>query len=252
MVSVLPYDEEKCLKSKQILGTNFIYQKKFAPSNKIGNCTTLFRKLEPIDKFDFYKKYFEYASTHINLPISERGLTYEEMVDSAKRYKQEYENSKYFKEENEWELYYYNLILHVISETYDGKINEMSFKKYLEGNGCQCDWFSSMLDTSYGSDIRVEYNGMIFAVQVKPYSFFLSKRKDVIEDRIALCLKYEKLLKEYSMKTYYAVYSKNGNIVKWASKPNGKKLFKISDFVTYDVNNIKKTMVDKYPSLLFV
>ena len=77
------YFRNKTLKAKEQLRKvsliREIWHSRFAPSNKIGNCTDLFRKHNPISEKDFCDKYFKYAEEHQDLPINERGLTYDEL-----------------------------------------------------------------------------------------------------------------------------------------------------------------------------
>ena len=239
------FNSDKCLKSKAILGKNSIistiWHNYFAPSNKIGNCTNLYRLLEPTDCNDFYEKYVKYGEEHSCLPISKRGLSYNELVLLAEKYKKTVEdklNVKY-----DLSIYFYDALCHIIVETWDGQQNERDFIKFLTNLGYNCSKFDGKIDAEYGVDIKVTRDdGRISAIQIKPISFFKSNRSDVQADRISLCVKYEEALKKFGFKTYYAIYSKDkttGDIT-WVKNGNGYR-FRINELFDYDPTDIKGT-----------
>ena len=234
------FNIEKCLKAKEELHkydiVGKIWRENFSPSNSIGNCTYLYRLLNPENYIDFYKKYIEYADKNSLLNIWKRGLTEEEIIKLAINYKELVEKNSNINKP--FETYLYDAICHIIVETYDGQFQEKEFIEYLKEKGFNCTKFDSNIDTKYGVDIKVTTDvNKVFAIQIKPISFFLSNRQDVINDRINLCIKYEKALKELNIKTYYAIYDKNKktNEIKWfKNKDNGFK-FRITDLLTYDI-----------------
>lgn len=239
------FDNEECLKSKAILGKNgivsTIWHNYFAPSNRIGNCTNLYRKLNPTDCNDFYEKYIKYGEEHMELPISKRGLSYDELVSVAERYKKAVEektNLSY-----DLSVYFYDALCHIIVETWDGQQNERDFIKFLTNLGYKCSKFDGKIDAKYGVDIKVTRNdGRVSAIQIKPISFFKSNRSDVQTDRINLCIKYEEALKNLQFKTYYAIYVKDkatGDIT-WVKNGNGYR-FRINELFNYDQNDIRGT-----------
>jgi len=223
-----------------------IYRDNFSPSNVIGNCTNLYRKLQPKDDKDFCDKYFKYASENKSLPIRDRGLTYEEYEATVKRYM---ELANACDEETfEYEDYFYDLLCHIITETYDGQQNEREFREFLTKLGYECDYFDGKIDAYYGLDIKVTRNdGKLSAIQIKPISFFKSTRTDVHRDRINLVAKYYNALNDLGIKTYYAIYykDKKTNTILWLKNGNGYR-FKLNELFSYDLKNIEKTLSVKY------
>lgn len=239
------FNNEECLKAKALLGKNnvisTIWHDYFAPSNRIGNCTNLYRKLKPESCEDFYKKYLEYAENNQTLPISQRGLTYDELSSLAERYKKTVEDKTNLS--YEISTYFYDALCHIIVETWDGQANERDFISYLKGLGYNCSKFDGAVDAKYGVDIKVERgDGRVSAIQIKPISFFKSNRSDVQSDRINLCQKYEEALNDMGIKTYYAIYVKDretGDIT-WV-KNNGMYRFRIGELFNYDPSDIRGT-----------
>ncbi len=239
------FDYKKCLEAKKLLGKNStistIWRNCFAPSNKIGNCTNLYRKLQPKDAEDFCGKYVKYAEQNKNLPISQRGLTIDELIDLSEKYKELSESKTKLSYDSS--IYLNDALCHIIIETWDGQQNERDFISYLEKLGYKCSKFDGSVDAKYGVDIKVERgDGRISAIQIKPISFFKSNRNDVQNDRINLCLKYETALRDIGIKTYYAIYYKDkitGDIT-WV-KNNGMYRFRINELFNYDPVDIRGT-----------
>lgn len=239
------FDKGKCVEAKSILGKNSIisgiWRNNFAPSNRIGNCTNLYRKLLPSSVDNFYEKYVEYAEKNNSLPISQRGLSYNELISLADRYKKQSEEKANVN--LDLSVFFYDALCHIIVETWDGQQNERDFVTFLTSLGYRCSKFDGSIDAKYGVDIKVERNdGRISAIQIKPISFFKSNRNDVQYDRIHLCEKYEDALKEFGFKTYYAIYVKDKETgdVKWVKNGNGYR-FRINELFNYNPSDIRGT-----------
>jgi hypothetical protein len=249
MGTEIEFDEEKCIVAKRKIGNNAtisrIWRQYFAPSNRIGNMTTLYRKLKPSDPTDFYNKYIDYAQKNRSSSIKNRGLTYNELVKLAEKYRE-------FVEEKmgityDFETFFYDALCHIILETWDGQQNERDFKAYLKALGYECSEFKGSIDGEYGLDIKVTRNdGKISAIQIKPISFFVSWRDDVQLDRINFCRKYEKALNDLGIKTYYAIYVKDKKTdnVLWVKNGNMFR-FRINELFDYDPEDIEGTFTRK-------
>lgn len=243
------YNKEETLRAKEKLGKyssiSEIWRKKYAPSNRIGNCSNLFRLHKPKDENDFFEKYFRYAENNTHLPISQRGLTHSEFKELVKNYMDDAD--KTVDEQFSYEIYLNDCLCHIITETFSGKIQEMNFIAFLESLGYKCSFFDGKTDAKYGLDIKVtRHDGRVSAIQIKPLSFFKSNRSDVQKDRINLCVKYEETLRIYNIKTYYAIYYKDKETgeVLWLKNGNGYR-FKIDELFNYDHNDIQGTFVRK-------
>lgn len=240
------FSKEECLKAKSILGKNgtisTIWRNNFAPSNRIGNCTNLYRKLKPVSVDDFYEKYIEYGAGNPDMPISQRGLSYDELYALAERYKKVSEE-KTGVTAYDLSVFFYDALCHIIVETWDGQQNERDFVKFLTSLGYKCSKFDGRIDAEYGVDIKVERgDGVVSAIQIKPISFFKSNRHDVHMDRVHLCEKYEEALKNLKFKTYYAIYVKDketGDIT-WVKNGNGYR-FRINELFNYNPVDISGT-----------
>lgn len=249
MGSQIDFDKDKCIAARDILGKNptirTIYKNNFSYGKYIGNCTELFRRHNPTSYEDFYRKYITYAKEHPNKVIYYRGLSYDELLHTAEEYKKMTEE----KVDVNYDLsvYFYDLVCHIIIETYNGQNIERSFINYLTSLGYKCDNFVGRIDAKYGVDIRVtNKNDNVYAIQIKPISFFKSNKTDVQEDRISLCLKYTEAMAVLGIETFYAIYEENKetNEIKWLKNKNGFK-FKINDLFEFDKDNIANTIIRK-------
>lgn len=251
------YFKNRTVKAKEKIGKHNliseIWRYSYAPSNKIGNCTDLFRKLRPTNEKDFCDKYFQYAEEHKDeLPITKRGLTYDEFVKLVTEYMTRGNAASGY--EYEYDDYFNDALCHIITETYDGKIQEMDFMNFLTELGYECGYFDGKVDAKYGVDIKVTNpkNGKVSAIQIKPVSFFKSRRSDVVKDQKHLIHKYHNCLNDFGIKTYYAIYykDKETGAVLWLKNGDGYR-FKIDELFEYDVNDINSTfsckkLVDDY------
>ena len=244
------FNEKECNEAKKILGkyspVSDIWRGTFAPSNKIGNCTNLYRLHKPKNCKDFFEKYISYAAANKDKDVKERGLSFEELMVLAERYKTLAEQNMQIS--YDLSVYLNDALCHIIVETFNGQNREKVFSDFLEGynSNYKCSKFDGSIDAKYGVDIKVVWNNGIeektSAIQIKPLSFFKSNRSDVNMDRIGLCRKYEEFYREYDIKTYYAIYTtdKETGITKWVK--NGDKFrFKINELFNYDPSDIGGT-----------
>ena len=100
-------------------------------------------------------------------------------------------------------------------------------------------------DAELGADLWCEKDDEIFAVQVKPLTFFLgNSNQSLINDRIGAHKKVEKCLKKYGKKTYYVVYSPQTNT--FLKKENGKFAFRLEEFCDKQGHTNNFTVEDKF------
>lgn len=245
-MEIFDYDFKKCIECRNELNKNGdickIYKDNCSHSDCIGNCTNLYYELKPVDYYDFYQKYLEYAKNHINWKISYRGLTYEELYNLSVNFKTLVEEQTNFK--YDLEVYFYTLVCHIIIETFIGQDKEKRIMKYIEERGFKYEKVTGFKDSKNGVDILVKGNNTKFYVQVKPISFFLSKKIDVHEDRVACCYKREEVLKREGIDTYYIIYDLDWQTLelKWVVNKKGGLLFKLSELLKYNKENITETI----------
>lgn len=247
-MQIFLYDRENTIKAKRLLAKNEkitkIWHDNFAPSNKIGNCSNLFKILNPRSEKDFFNKYFEYAEKNRIKQIRYRGLTYDEFALFVNNYMKMGNdgNGEVFT----YDTYFNDAVCHIITETYDGKHREISIINYLENKmDCKCSFFDGAIDATYGVDIKCQKGNITQAIQVKPISFFLSHREDVIRDQIKLVSKYRKFYKDYGIKTYYVIYRDDNGKISWKQNNNGGIKFSLKDLFDYDKANISSTISSK-------
>ena len=244
------FNTDKCREAREALGrdkgVSDIWMRQFSPKTSIGLMSELYRKLSPTSPEDFYEKYVAYAEENHHLPIPDRGLTYEELLMLTGAYRQASLGHSLVTYSPE--MYFYDALCHIILETWEGQQNEREFSLFLNKLGYKTETFDGNVDALYGLDIKVTRNdGKVSAIQIKPISFFTSKRPDVVEHRRLLCKKYEKAYTEMNgLKTYYAVYhrDKATGEVTWIKNGNGFR-FKINELFIYDPRNIDGTFHDK-------
>lgn len=242
---VIQFDRESCIQARSILGkdktASVTWRFNFAPSNRIGNCTNLYRKIRPKTVEEFFDKYIGFAEEHPSLPIRDRGLTEHEILQVARDYKMMSENGT---DKNiEVSTYLYDALCHIIVETWDGQRNEREFADFLRSLGYRCENFDGSIDAKYGLDIKVtRADGRVSAIQIKPVSFFLSNRPDVQMDRINLCKKYEDALEQLGVKTYYAIYrtDKESGDTLWSKNGQGFR-YRINELFSYQKGDIEGT-----------
>ena len=241
------FDVKKCIEAKKKLNkydiTKRIYKLKCSYPHFLGNCTNLYHKLKPTDYYDFYDKELKYAEENHDLPIEDRGLTYEEFYFLAYKYKVLVENECKLK--YSLSTYFYALVCHAIIETFVGQKKEENVMKYIEQMGFTAKKVDGEKDAKYGVDIEVFNSDKHFYVQVKPISFFVSNYNDTQEDRISCCWKREEILRLENLDTYYIIYDMNWDTLElnWLLNKNNGILFKINDLFQYDKSDIKGTIV---------
>ena len=247
IVEIFEFDINKCIESKKILNSNaksrLIYKNKCSYSRFIGNCTNLYHRLKPLDYKDFYDKELKYAEENHDLPIEERGLTYEEFYMLAHKYKTLLEDCTTLR--YDISVYFYSLVCHAIVETFVGQKKEEAIMEHITGKGFKVNKVDGKKDAKYGVDIEVIGKGQHFYLQVKPISFFKSDYPDTHEDRIDACRKREEVLKLEGLDTYFIIYDLNWETsqIKWLNNKTSGILFKISDLFRYDKDDIKNSIV---------
>ena len=242
------FDIRKIIDAKNLLNKSDtirqIYKRNCSYPHFVGNCTDLYYLLKPFDYLDFYYKYIENAERNKHLPIERRGLTYKELYELAEKFQSLVEESTEFR--YDLSIYFYSLVCHIIVETFNGQKIEEIVMNNVKTMGFNVSKVNGSKDARQGIDIAVSNNDNKFYIQVKPISFFLSKKEDTQQDRISCCRKREKVMEMEGLDTYYMIYEMRSNIdeLKWVIKDNGKKLFKISDLFSYDKNDISGTIIN--------
>ena len=245
------FNVKLCLKSKEILKRNKdiagnITRNKYTKSGYIGNCMYLYNLLKPNDYEDFYNKILDYAESHKEIRVENRGLTYEELYHLAEEFKKETEENGGIN--TGLNIYFYTLVCHLVIETFDGAKAEELLTDYFKENGADVSKVDPVIDTRYGLDLDVKKDGTRFFVQVKPISFFLGKNLHTMKDKVKICVKREEVLEKYGINTYYAIYDidKEECRIRWVTNQKGKILFKIEELFAYDKDIIMNTDIEPF------
>lgn len=188
-----------------------IYKDYFSPAKVIGECNRLCRQLKPTSDEDFLNKYLKFAEEHSNMEISQRGLTKQELLETALDFfltiVQEVPTFPTIFDEC-----IDCLVCHIITETYTGYMAEETVFNELVKNGFTCENTTDYRqDSYYGIDFFTYVDGVKYAVQVKPMKFFTSKQGHVQKDRLAMVFKYDRALNKYKVKTLYAIHNSEIN-----------------------------------------
>lgn len=247
------FSEEACRSCKDVLARSGpsaeIWRDKYSQRHAIGYCMYLVEKLKPTDPADFYQKYIEYAVANPDKTVYWRGLTPDELNTLVENYRNDAIANGGLN--GSFELYYNDALCHIIVETYDGLLREMDIKNALSEHGFHCDMSRENIDADYGVDVLFTHDHYSwYGLQVKPVTFYLGRRGDIVSDKVKLCEKYEKTLREKRIYTYYAFYEGS----KWYRKlSDGKFLFNIDELFEYDRDNItKETLKEKMSPQSFI
>lgn len=243
---MLTYNREEATRCRDIQNRypslKMIYKHYIAPRKSIGTCSYLYKLLSPSSDVDFFEKYLRYGQEKKGiLPVEKRGLSEEELLDKAREFMER--GNKVIGNPMDFDTYLNALICHIITETFDGKLREEQIMKHMRQLGYDCCFCTDDLDTLYNIDIKVSKNGVDkFAVQVKPLSFFMGMTKDCVADKKKACVAFESVLRDFGLKTYYAIYDSKKQ--RWLFNKEGKIAFDLRELFDYDPSNIDKTWTD--------
>lgn len=190
------FDYHKIKQLYNIEPLTVIWRKEGAPSTKIGKCVECYKKWFPTimesihNRFsyeDFGKYYFKNCKS------------YEEIVKLAEHLQTLFtEHKNVFLDKKDEILNLDNIIdlivLHAVVETFFGTSIENRVANYIKEKGRQIIKDEN-LDRTYGIDLLVESKnkGKFVGIQIKPISFFIGKKQDLIEDREKVFEQFNKL-----------------------------------------------------------
>lgn len=181
----------------------------------VGNCSLLYRKLNPTSYQDFFDKYVSY--------IAPDDQTYGESIRRNPKYGRSVNDltrlAEYYKricrdETIPLENFLDDVICHTIIETFDGHQAERELKHILLEKGFNVNETEGDLDAKLGVDLVVRgKNGMVQnLIQVKPISTFLgNNNQSLIKDRKNFFTKQEDLNRQLGTvkEIVYMLYDSN-------------------------------------------
>lgn len=211
---------------------SIIWRNKYAARKSIGSCMFLHDKFNPQSFEEFYRLYIKsgYDEQNICKDKKYRGRTYEELEEIAFKWKTECGDTK-----NPIQLFYDAIIGHALVETSIGSIFERQITQLLSSKGFEVKHGEDKEDALMAIDLKV-YKGSIlrYLFQIKPLSFFISQRNDVLLDRLNTFSKNQKAHDLYKdAPLLYIVYDKNTlNLLK---NPRNKRIiWKYEELVALD------------------
>lgn len=187
---------------------NVIWHKEGAPSTKIGKCMDSFSKWISSTNDKSYQNFGGYYLKNTKTIDTLKKLA----IHLQKLYKNITEDEKILNLDNILDL----IIMHGVVETYNGGMIELNIESYLKKRNRYCEKDES-LDRLYGIDIITESRDKSHKVgiQIKPISFFLSQKQDVIIDRKKAFTCFDNLLNSdnpFNIKElYFVIYKKIEN-----------------------------------------
>lgn len=215
------FDYHKIKQLYNIEPLTVIWHKEGAPSTKIGKCVECYKKWFPTLKESVYNK-FSYED--FGKYYFKNCKSYEEIVKLAEHLQTlfaEHENE--FLDKKDEILNLDNIIdlivLHAVVETFFGTSIENRVANYIKEKGRQVIKDEN-LDRTYGIDLLVESKnkGKFVGIQIKPISFFIGKKQDLVEDRQKAFEKFDKLRAERPdiEQLFFVIYKKEGKgVVKY-------------------------------------
>lgn len=229
------YDKNKSYeihkKYCEIPNVEKLFDQEFSYKSFIGPIVKLCFGFNPVSEYDFVNQYFDYAESNKNGFIIDRGLTRFEVMEMATRFQRRVCEVTQTPITHEDAFHY--IMWNIINFAFNGFEAEKAYSEVLYKEGYITTKADDNLDKKFGVDIIVkENNEKTFFVQVKPISFLGVDKKKEREDAYE---KYNKTLKEYKLKTYYAIYTRDddGKIIWKKNNETGKTLFDASILTKY-------------------
>ena len=186
----------------------------------VGPCVEIVKKSNAKTLEDFFNFYITYNISHNDK--KKRGRTKNEIINLAFLYRQKCINKD---EQNAPKLisdYIDIVIYHIIHQTYAGHLKEKKVLNTLLNNGFLTR-FATEEEDKEGIDLVANINGINYGIQIKPISFFLGSKSDLVKDRMRA---YCQAIQSKKYKLVYLIYKNN----KWLKFDDKNFLFDITKF----------------------
>ena len=206
----------------------------FTSQNIVGRVVHLCSQFKPLYSNTFVSNYHEYAETHKDRLMWERGLTKNEMCElTEKFYRRITEVKGGTNPMTKKEAYDY-LMYHIVIHAFDGYCAEHNFMAVCELNSITVNKTDKEADQYYGIDVMLNSNkfkGGVAHVQIKSINYLqyqFTKKISKLEDL------YAKALYKYNVPTIYAFYKQDEDgKFQWLINPK-------NDTYTFSLDEIKK------------
>lgn len=243
------YEIDEFIEAKRKLRIYNRFWKKYSGRTFVGDCSYLYKKLKPTSYQDFYEKYTKDGEESTEVDEKKRGRTYNEIVELAKKYREDVGDYQVSLED-----YIRDIYMHVIIETYDGQKIEEMVSSYIESKGFEVSRCSGDKDALKSIDLEIKKNGNEDRIQIKPISFFNGNRNlSLRDDRKRIYENAVELYKEEGKVLYFIIYEINDKReCRFVTKPNGKITFKYDELfnnlrgVLFTNGKMREFILDKY------
>ena len=189
-----------------------LWRDKFASRKSVGPCQNLARLLGADTYESFFEGYIRYAEDNLDQPISQRGCTLDELEDVAYRWMTETGDPYKLG----IKTFFYGVIMHVIIETLMGKVKEAEAMNAFRKCGFSVEESTSDEDASMGIDFKVSKDGQLkWLVQIKPISFILGYKPDLVHDRQYVFVKHGLGKHKYPDAHYLYLFYNSKDDGKW-------------------------------------
>jgi hypothetical protein len=189
----------------------------FSKGKYSGYGGDIYNLIKPKNYDDFYVRQQDFALKNKDMPISKRGLLYNEIEDLALKLKNFCE-----KQNNELNFDLKSYIDYIVYinyiQTFNGKESEQKIVNWILNHGIDAELTNHKFDVEYGIDILFDDNK---GIQVKSYYFLISNKVSVLRDIKELKYKYKKSIND-GIETYYVFFDKG--VGKYLSFKNDKIL----------------------------
>ena len=220
------------VKAKELLNKKeytVVWRDKYASRRSVGPCQDMARLLNSSSYEGFFNDYLSYANSNLSLPVSKRGCTIDELEEVAYKWMTDSGNPYNL----DLKTFYNGVIMHVIIETMMGKIKEREAMDAFIRCGYDIEESSSDEDALMGIDFKVMKDGVIkWLIQIKPISFILGYKPDLILDRKHVFIKQTLGFEKYPDSSYLYLFYNSKDGGKWIYNcEHGSYLFKYADIV---------------------
>ena len=201
------------------------YEKIYRKAYSIGYVSEFFKKVKPTSFENAYDHYILSGFLDTGLPKEKRGRTKEELEQLAIEWKDRCGIDLPLVD------FYDTLVLHAVIETCFGMMMEKEAQEAYKHFGFDVTETEGEEDSGLAVDFIARKGEQTILVQVKPVSFFLGSKPDLVSDRKLVWRKQKAGLEKYPSSMYaYMVYDKDG---KWAKK-DGKFNLIYGDLIDKD------------------
>ena len=205
------------------------WRDKYSRRKSVGPCQDIARGTTAKSYEEFFEYYLQNANSKLDEPINKRGCTLDELEMVAYNWMMESGNPYGL----DLKTFFYGVIMHVIIETYMGKLKEIEAMDAFTKCGFHIIESTSDEDAEMGIDFKVcDDKKMKWLVQIKPISFVLGCKPDLINDRKYVFNKHALGHEKYPNIPYVYMFYNPKEGGKWVyNSPKNTYFFKYNELI---------------------